>query len=228
MVGARNVSGGYFVVDVPAEGQQYRSENLFVTVSRVNARGWREGLAFIGPVGGVSSLMNMLHSLRVEVSAGQIKLWIDRTPLGIVALPGLASPGHVGLATYSMLGGGETGKFDNVVVEGTPVASQFDSGPKPEHNWIVTNSSDGSLMDTTSIGNAVVLADGSILALNSALYRSTDKGKSWEAVAPCCGHIHNGSRGISGGHLYANDTTVSIIGVSTQPPNTLGPVDMLR
>jgi hypothetical protein len=233
VVGARNLSGGYFVVDVPTEGQQFRSENTFVTVSRVNSRGWREGLAFIGPVGGVSSLMNMLHSLRVEVSAGQVKLWIDRTPLGTVALPGLASPSHVGLATYSMLGTGEGGQFDDVIVEGTPVAPQFDSGPKPEHNWIITNSSDGSLMGTDSIGNAIVLADGSILALNTALYRSVDKGKSWAVLSLSA--TNGGSAdvsvggAISGGRLYlANDSSVSYIGLEPRPPDARGPANMVR
>jgi hypothetical protein len=127
--------------------------------------------------------MNMLHSPRVEVSAGQVKLWIDRTPLGTVALPGLALPSHVGLATNAMLGVGEGGQFDDVVVEGMPVAPQFDRGPKPEQNWIMTNSSDRSLMGTDSIGNAIVLADGSILALNTALYRSVDEGKSWAMLS---------------------------------------------
>jgi hypothetical protein len=216
------------------EGQQFRSENVFVTVSRVNSHGWREGLAFIGPVGGVSSLMNMLHSLRVEVSAGQLKLWIDRTPLGTVTLPGLASPGHVGLATYSMLGAGETAKFDDVVVEGTPVAPQFDGDPKPEHNWVISNSSDGSLMETDSIGNAVVLADGSVLALNNALYRSVDKGRTWSVLSLSATNGATETRAgesfaISGGRLYlANDSSVSLIGIGTQPPNTRGPANMVR
>jgi hypothetical protein len=60
-------------VDVPIEGQQFRSENTFVTVSKVsNKQGaWREGLpnGFIGPVSGVSSTVGLEHTLRAELSA---------------------------------------------------------------------------------------------------------------------------------------------------------------
>jgi hypothetical protein len=42
VVGARNLSDGYYIVDVPIEGQQARSENTFVTVSRMTPGGWRE------------------------------------------------------------------------------------------------------------------------------------------------------------------------------------------
>ena len=143
--GAHNRSNGYFVIDVSIEGQQFRTENTFVTVSRVNAAGWREGHASIGPVPGASSTVGLEHKLGAELSAeGVISLWLDRQPLGSAVLPGLELPAHVGLATYSMLGkpgpnspGGKIGMglFADMVIHGEVVAPCFDARPTPTHNW---------------------------------------------------------------------------------------------
>ena len=98
---------------------------------------------------------NMKHALRAEVADGAVTLWLDRQPLGTHQLPGLEMPAHVGLASYSMLGGGPIASFASVEVEGGTAAPVFDATPQPKHNWVVSTSSDGQDLDTTSIGNAV-------------------------------------------------------------------------
>ena len=216
VIGARNLSEGYYLVDVPIEGQQYRTENTFVTISRANSASWREGLAsggFIGPVPEVSSTPNLKHKLRAEISEGAITLWLDRQPLGRHLLPGLATPAHVGLASYSMLGGGPIASFASVQVEGSMSPPQFDSTPQPLHSWEVSKSADGTALVTTAIGNAVTLADKSVLALNGAnvLVRSTDNALSWSKLSSV-----DPKGQISGARLLLDpeDHSLSLIGVA--------------
>ena len=223
VVGASNLTDGYFLIDVPTEGQEFRTENTFVTVSRANSAGWREGVSsatgapFIGPVPGVSSVPNLAHQLRAELSEGAVALWLDRQPLGTVALPGLSLPAHIGLASYSMLGAGPIAQFHSVTVDGPTVAPRFDAAaPGPSHSWIVATGSPSDLvLDTTSIGNAVVLpGDKSVVALNKGMVvQTTDRAATWGKLSAVPATIH-------GGKLLYNpqDSTLAIIGVKGEPP----------
>ena len=246
VVGARNLSDGYFFIDVPIEGQEFRTENTFVSISRANAASWREGLTatngvpFIGPVPGVSSSPNLEHTLRAELTTDAvgkdwtpsngvyITLWLDRQPLGTFQLPGMSMPAHIGLASYSMLGAGPIAQFKNVQVEGATAPPEFDAtAPLPRRSWEVSKSNDKTVLTTTSIGNAVVLPhDGSVVAMNNGmLVRTTDKAATWSKLSelPL----------IQGGHLLYNakDSSLSVIGVAKPPAGVkkaTGPATMLR
>jgi hyaluronoglucosaminidase len=243
VIGARNSSSGYFVVDVPIEAQQFRTENTFVTVSRVNAAGWREGLAFIGPIPGSSSTVGLEHFLRAELSAeGVISLWLDRQPLGSTVLPGLELPTHVGLATYSMLGkpgpnspGGKIGmgQFADVVVHGEVASPCFDIKPQPVRNWVaILPGTKGGLPYTELVGNAVMLPDKSVLVINDGtLYRSVDKGWHWTLVptkkggaAETAGNRRWGFNGVDGQLFAAENGSLWVIGTV---PNVNSPGSVL-
>ena len=60
-----------------------------------------------------------------------------------------------------MLGAGPIAQFKSVQVEGATAPPQFDAAvPQPSRAWVVSTSSDKTVLDTTSIGNAVMVADG--------------------------------------------------------------------
>ena len=242
VIGARN-SSSYFVVDVPIEGQQFRTENTFVTVSRVNSAGWREGHAFIGPVPSASSTVGLEHRLRAELSAeGVISLWLDRQPLGSTVLPGLELPVHVGLATYSMMGmpGPNSphrkvgmGQFANVTVHGEVAAPCFDTKPQPTRNWVkILPGVVGGLPYTELVGNAVLLPDKSILIINDGtLFRSVDRGWHWTLVptkkggaVETAGNRRWGFNGVDGQLFAAENGSLWVIGTV---PNVNSPGSVL-
>ena len=95
----------YYVVDFPTVGQHYRAEHFWATVSKVDQRGYREGL-HMEMVHGVSSAIGLWHEARIRVQGDEIRVWVDGRPVRAVRDATITGPGRIGLTTYA--GQGET------------------------------------------------------------------------------------------------------------------------
>ena len=206
---ARNSSGGYYVVDVPSQGQQFRGESQWATVSRVDPQGSgiRAGLA-MERMPGVTSTPGVLHSARVRLDeSGTLSVWIDGRPMPPLALGPQPPTGFLGLATYSLMGGGARAIYHNVTVAAgwtapaAPLVFAAASGlPRPWRAVAAWNTS-------TSVGNMVKAgSSGELLAINGGrLLRSSDDGLSWTLdtkLLPMNGMLSSAPHGMV--ELYSN------------------------
>ena len=169
----------YYVLDFPAVGQQYRAEHFWATLSKVDARGFREGLA-MQLVPGVTSAPRVWHQVKIQVKGDQINAWIDKHPVVSVRDNTYSGAGYVGLDTYNAIAGhGAKSSFRNVKITGTPAsAAAFPDSPVPVRTWRAAHP-DAS----QGCGRIARAGNGDLLVNSGAnrLLRSADNGVTWTA-----------------------------------------------
>lgn len=174
--GAKDVRH-YYIVDFPIVGQQYRAEHFWVSISKVDERGFREGLV-MKMVSGVTSHPEVWHKARVRVSGNEISVWVDEHPAASICAPDCIDPGYLGLATYNAItGGGVKTSFRNFKVAGTPVAaSTFSKEPVPAARWRMAHPE-----HTMGCGKIARAANGDLLVFagNNRFVRSSDNARTW-------------------------------------------------
>jgi len=104
-------------VDFPTIGQQYRAEHFWATISKVDERGYREGL-HMEMVHGVSSAIGLWHKARIQVQGDEIRVWVDGRPVTAVHDATYPGPGRIGLATYSGYGETANSCYRNLRIRG--------------------------------------------------------------------------------------------------------------
>jgi len=155
----------YYVVDFPTVGQHCRAEHFWATVSKVDERGYREGL-HMEMVHGVSSAIGLWHKARILVQGDKIGVWVDGRPVTAVHDATYPGSGRIGLATYG--GYGETAKscYRNLRIRGAALdAPPWDEGLRPGRNWGVVDPEHGegcSSIVRAANGDLVVMSDGKI------------------------------------------------------------------
>ena len=170
----------YYVLDFPTVGQHYRAEHFWATISKVDERGYREGL-HMEMVHGVSSAIKLWHTARIRVQGDEIRVWVDGRPMTAIHDTTYEGAGRIGLATYS--GHGETprGCYRNLRIRGEAVdASPWDEALRPRRNWGVVDPEHGS-----GCSNIVRAATGELLVMSAGrFWRSDDNGQTWSGDEP--------------------------------------------
>ena len=190
----------YYVLDFPTVGQHYRAEHFWATISKVDERGYREGL-HMEMVHGVSSAIGLWHKVRIRVEGDEIRVWVDGRPVTAVHDTTYESPGRIGLASY----GGETARscYRNLRIRGLALdASPWDEGLRPARNWGVVDAEFGqgcSNIVRTANGELLVMAAGKASRSNDdsptsasaaelvdawRVWRSNDNGQAWTGGEP--------------------------------------------
>jgi hypothetical protein len=184
----------YYVVDFPAHEQQCRDEHFWATVSKVDQRGYREGLR-MQMVHGVSSAVGLWHEARIRVAGDEIGVWVDSRPVSAVQDATYPGPGRIGLATYG--GHGESAKscYRNLRIRGAALdAPPWDEGLRPARNWGVADPEYGhgcSNIVRAANGDLLVVAAGGMVCgvdLRSPR-RSSDNGQTWTSDEPLPDHL---------------------------------------
>ncbi len=168
----------YYVVDFPVVGQQYRGEHFWVTISRVDDRGYREGLV-MKMVSGVHSHPEVWHKARVRIAGDEISVWVDGRPAATVCDSTYSGPGYVGLATYNAISGAKAKtSYRSLNVNGArAVAAPFSATPAPASQWHLAHPD-----HTMGCGRIIRAANGDLLAYagNNRLVRSSDNARTWD------------------------------------------------
>jgi len=187
----------YCVVDFPTIQMQWRSEHFWATISKVDQRGYREGL-HMEMVYGVSSAVGLWHKARIRVQGDEIRVWVDGRPVTAVCDATYQGPGRIGLATYS--GHGETAKscYRNLGMRGAALdAPPWDESLRPVRNWGVVDPEYGQ-----GCSNIVRAANGDLLVMAAGKVdgadfrrprRSSDNGQTWTADEPLAERLLYGS-----------------------------------
>jgi hypothetical protein len=174
----------YYILDFPAVGQHYRAEHFWVTLSKVDERGWREGL-HMEMLHGVSSMPTLWHKARIRVEGEEIRVWVDGRPAAAVRDTTYAKAGRIGLVTYSGSGATAKTRFRNLKVRGqSRPASSWDESLEPVRNWFVVDSQGG-----TGCSNIIRAQSGELLVVTP---RAQLEGGSWQAEPTLLASQDNG------------------------------------
>ncbi|MBM4005444.1 MAG: DUF1080 domain-containing protein [Planctomycetes bacterium] len=165
----------YYVIDFPAVGQQYRANHFWCTISKVDARGWREGL-HMQMVHGVSSKPSLWHKARVVVNGAEIRVWCDGRPMTTVRDETYSTPGFVGLVSYNSNQAGKKSTFRNLRIRGSAIKPpEWSRSIQPVRNWSVLDPEKG-----TGCSNIVRASNGDLLVIaGGRLWRSVDNARTW-------------------------------------------------
>jgi len=170
----------YYVLDFPAVGQQTRTEYFWVAVSKVDHRGYRQGL-HLQNLYGVSSAGKLWQKVGLRVTGNEIAVTVNGRAMTTICDDTYAQPGRIGLATYSALGGADSCSYRSVRIRGRALEPpEWDQKLRPRRNWGIVDPVHG-----TGCGNLVRAANGDLLTLvGPAIRRSSDNGLTWHADDP--------------------------------------------
>jgi len=200
---------------VDVTGQQYRANNFWAAISKVDESGYVEVLN-MEMVHGVSSAPNVWHKVRVAVAGNEIHAWVDGRPLSVVTDETYPEPGYVGLSTYASAWAGAKSSFRNLRIRGQQAqASPWDASVQPPKNWFVVTDTTG-----TACSNIVRAPNGDVVVvIGDSLVRSTDNGQTWSA--PDAAKLPAGGYGTQ---LYTVDDQLHALSTNPEEP----PFHLLR
>ena len=195
----------YYLVQFPVVGQQYRAENFWAAISKVDATGLLQVLD-MQMVHGVSSVPLVWHHARIKVTGSEFRLWVDGRPFPVVVDDTFADAGYVGLYTNSGLGASAKSSFRNVRITGESAqAPPWNDAIKPRHDYFVIESEHGH-----GCGNLVQAANGDLLlGTGGGICRSKDNGRTWGAEEPPF---------IEGTLYAAKNGQLNLFAVAYEPP----------
>jgi photosystem II stability/assembly factor-like uncharacterized protein len=199
----------YYVIDFPTVGQQYRANHFWCMISKVDERGWREGLQ-MQLVHGVSTAPSLWHKARVVVQGDEIRVWCDGRPITAVRDKTYSKPGFVGLVSYCSAGAGPKSTFRNLRVRGESIAPlDWNTAIQPARNWNTLDPNSGE-----GCSNIVRASNGDIMVMcGGRMWRSTDNGRSWAVDETGLPHY------VKSGLLHvAKDGSLEAYAINVEPP----------
>lgn len=191
----------YYVLDFPADGQQRRAENLWVTISRVNSSrtgsgSFRETLA-MERVHGLTSAASAWHSVRIKLTSnGDVFVWVgDKVGhLRPIRQFGVREHGDAGLGVRPGLFGIAT-YFEQTPVFGSLAITGESHSAANEVAWPATASVAYRTLKEAAVwgmqlSSLVRAGNGDLVGLSNngkalgvtgvnSLIRSTDRGRTF-------------------------------------------------
>ena len=198
----------FYMVQFPCVGQQYRAENFWAAISKVDGTSFAQ-LFELQMVHGISSAPQVWHHARIKVQGNAFHLWVDGRPFPVVIDDTFAEPGYVGLYTQSGLGPTAKSSFRNVSITGQPqAAASWDDGPKFGPTYSVIEAEHGH-----GCGNIVRAANGNLLlGVAGGICRSKDNGRTWGQA----------EKTLAEGTLHvAKNGQLSLFTIPYEPPFTI-------
>ena len=169
----------YYLVQMPASGQQRRSEHFWAAISKVDGNGVVQMLRMELIHGVTSSMFVWIHA-RIKVTGNELQLWVNGRPL-FVTDDTFAEPGYVGLYTQSGLGESDKSSFRNVCITGESVeAAPWNGAVEPAHHHFVIDPEHGH-----GCGSIVRASNNDLLvSVHDGVRRSVDNGRTWSNLQP--------------------------------------------